>query len=102
MGLFRGDTVIDLGEGFRSDLRQGGSGLEGTVTNQTPFDLQDAMLLTGAAGPLSWGAFRRGETHAVRGAGLPVAAARCSRPPCCSTCAAPAPRPACAGRSWRR
>jgi hypothetical protein len=65
MALFRGDSVVDLGAGFQSELRPKNGGIAGRVTNRTPFDLEDAVLLTGSAGPVPWGTFRRGETRAI-------------------------------------
>jgi hypothetical protein len=71
MGLFRGDIVVELGAGFQCDLRPKNGQLVGRVTNRTPFDLEDALLLTGSAGPVPWGTFRRGDTREIHGAQAP-------------------------------
>ncbi|HLB78682.1 MAG TPA: hypothetical protein VJO72_16755, partial [Candidatus Dormibacteraeota bacterium] len=65
MGLFRGDSVVELGEGFQGDLRRKEDDrLTGRVTNRTPFDLEDAALLVGGR-LVPWGTFRRGETRTI-------------------------------------
>jgi hypothetical protein len=72
MALFRADNVVELGEGFQSTLHESSGELTGRVTNRTPFDLEDAVLLTGGASPISWGSFRRGDTRSVSGAWNPI------------------------------
>jgi hypothetical protein len=82
MGLFRGDSVVDLGEGFQADLKLVGGKLVGKVTNRSPFDLEDAVLLTGGQLGFYWGPLRRGQsrtvavpwTGAITGGILPTAA----------------------------
>lgn len=82
MGLFRGDSVVELGEGFQADLKLTNGKIVGRVTNRSPFDLEDAVLLTGGATGVYWGPFRRGQTRtvaipwtgAVTGGILPAAA----------------------------
>jgi hypothetical protein len=72
MGLFRGDSVVELGEGFESDLKLVDGKLVGKVTNRSPFDLEDAVLLTGGSGGVSWGTLRRGQSHTVNAAWNPA------------------------------
>jgi hypothetical protein len=66
MGLFRGDSVVDLGGGFQCDLRQSEGTLSGRVTNRSPFDLEEVALFGRGNRLASWGTLRRGETRTVR------------------------------------
>src|SRR5207247_571327 len=49
MGLFRGDSVVELGGGFQSDLKQVDGKLVGRIANRTPFDLEGVTLLSGGS-----------------------------------------------------
>jgi hypothetical protein len=71
MGLFRGDSVVELGEGFRSELKLVDGKLVGRVTNRSPFDLEDAVLLTGGSGGVYWGTLKHGQSHTVAAAWNP-------------------------------
>jgi hypothetical protein len=71
MAVFRGDSVIGLGEGFQADLKLVDGRLVGRVTNRSPYDLEGVALLTGGSGLARWGSFRRGETRTVASAWTP-------------------------------
>jgi hypothetical protein len=64
MALFQGNSVVDLQGGFESALKRVDGRLVGRVTNRTPFDLVDAVLLSGN-GVRSWGTLKSGETRSV-------------------------------------
>jgi hypothetical protein len=65
MAVFRADSVVDLDAGFQCQLRQSGSKLTGRVTNRSPYDLENAVLMAGGYNLGLWGTFRRGETRSV-------------------------------------
>jgi hypothetical protein len=73
MGLFRGDSVVELGDGLQSDLKQVDGRLVGRITNRMPFDLEGVTLLTGGSAE-HWGTLRRGQTRAVASPWSPLAA----------------------------
>jgi hypothetical protein len=66
MGLFRGDSLLDLGQGFTADLHESQGAISGRVTNHTPFDLEEVALFGRGRVLATWGSLRRGETRAVR------------------------------------
>lgn len=66
MGLFRGDSLLDLEPGFAADLRLSQGVLSGQVTNRSPFDLEEVALVGWGRQLATWSNLRRGETRAVR------------------------------------
>ena len=66
MGVFRGDSLLDLGQGVSAALTEADGTLSGRVTNRTPFDLEEVTLVGGRNRLAYWGALRRGESRTVR------------------------------------
>jgi hypothetical protein len=68
MGVFRGDSLLDLGQGVTAELTEANGALSGRITNQMPFDLEEVSLIGGRDRLAYWGALRRGESRTVRAA----------------------------------
>jgi hypothetical protein len=66
MGLFRCDSLLDLGQGFAAELSQSERTLSGQVTNRTPFDLEEVALLDHGYRLASWSTLRRGESRTIQ------------------------------------